>query len=100
MVRGVEHNELAVQFTTKAKFRPDELTARGLTPLPKKLQLEDGRWVPTDVGARRFRRGHRITTSKRPTSRRSLEALANHDRQVRHEPLLGGISVSVASGTA
>lgn len=98
---GVTSDRLAVQFTTEVKLRPEELSARGLVALPTELRLDDGRSVPTDVLARRFRRAHRVTTVEPRRRRHSLEALqAVEDRQRRRDPLVGGISVSIDSGTA
>lgn len=85
---GKRTNEISIQFTVETKAQPENVGKLGSTPIPKTIEI-DGVEVPTDVIQRKFKAEFRL-----------IQEIVSNNRKTRQDPMMPGISVSNAKGTA
>lgn len=85
---GKRTDEISIQFTVETKAQPENVGKLGSSPIPQTIEI-DGIEVPTDVLQRKFKAEFNL-----------IQEIVSNDRKTRRDPMMPGISISNARGTA
>jgi endonuclease G len=85
---GKRTDEISIQFTVETKAQPENMGKLGSTPIPQTIEI-DGVKIPTDVIQRKFKAEFRL-----------IQEIVSNNRKSRQDPMMPGISISNAKGTA
>ncbi|MDR4492244.1 MAG: DNA/RNA non-specific endonuclease [Candidatus Nitrosocosmicus sp.] len=85
---GKRSDEISIQFTVETKAQPENVGKLGSSLIPQTIEI-DGVKIPTDVIQRKFKAEFRL-----------IQEIVSNNRKSRQDPMMPGISVSNAKGTA